>query len=205
MNLQPWKVATTCRWYNFKKTIRLYHGTSSENLPQIIKNGLTLPPENDVKILEIMEQHGFLIHDPKRMCQFKHNFGYPWSNHHEICLTTSPHNAASYAKNTYQNAGELETLLKCFLSQTLHKKIPPRYPNAIPVVIEVLIPTGWVHPEDAQRLKGIFQFWQESECCEGMTTQETQKWLDKERKKHEIRIAQAIPPTHIKRIMQPNN
>ena len=208
--IEPWTVSNRCRWYNFKSSIRLYHGTSSVFLDQILEQGL-VPPEGDIEervwkaVLKCGVDYNIQL---RRKLQREASYLWCWNHVKCICLTTNPFNAASYAEHTHRNGGELNGLVKCHLGEILKKKFPVHYPESKPVVVEVLVPISWLPEEKVEHIRRDTHFWlMESETGKSHSHEEMIAKFDEGagRFKHEIRLQRRIPKSRIARVMAHGN
>jgi len=191
LDLQRWSPGQASRWHNFKRNIRLYHGTSSVNVPSIQKSGLVRPvADNQTRIEEALQLYGV----PRRLrgkCMPHLCHLLTWNPDHLICLSVAPLQAAGYARHNFRNGCEFNQEVKRGIESALGKQLQDIYPDAVPVVVEVLVPAWWM--SDLNEMNRDKRSWREiirnkdwHECA-----------------KFELRTERNIPPSKIKQVMKP--
>ena len=195
MECQSWRISDTKRWYNFTTDIRLFHGTSSALIPNILSQGLIPPLKNlHDRVSDAILAYG-VIPTEKLMKKCEES----WNGEGAVCLASSQINAAMYARH-YKNGGELNGLVKDGLQKALRRKIPDLYAaDSVPVVLEIIVPIGYLeqYTLDAMRETAIWM-----QTLEMSKTLRNRDLIIKGTKGGEIRILNKITPVNIKRIMK---
>jgi len=142
------------KWYQFKDTVTLFHGTASALRAQIQKQGLQ-PPKKDFAELVDREVEQYL----KPFCSVKTRQEVKKkvlssiqslrtdTDFHElssvIYLSTDRDDALGYAKQYAELGGEIHSDIFRFCSQE-YKDLKPRFAGSKPLVVTVEVPSSWM-------------------------------------------------------------
>ena len=200
------------KWYEFKDTVVLYHGTSSVLLPIIKTKGLEPPDEClEEYALKVIKSYGVAA-SPQLM---------EWIHRHIISLRANgPNNkignviyltpkfdtAKGYAESTHKFGGEMASdiwrAINVIESQKrglpkMQEIIPPIYKESHPVVLEVDIPSKWMktYHDLEQRYKDALEYWATLK-----SKPDVHNFMEKEFGRFEIRVEETIPASMIKKV-----
>ncbi|MCK9458435.1 MAG: hypothetical protein M0R80_02180 [Proteobacteria bacterium] len=209
MNFRNW---IEHKWYEFKDTVELYHGTSSALLPIIKTNGL-VPPDECLESYAIKIIKSYGVAASPQLMEWIHKYAIS-SRANEpnnkianvIYLTPKFENAKNYAKSTHKFGGEMAADIWRAINVIESKKrglpkmqeiIPPIYKESHPVVLEVEIPSKWMNTyhDLAQRYKDALDYWATLK-----SKPDVHDFMEKEFGRFEIRVEETIPASMIRKI-----
>lgn len=151
------------RWYDFKETLTLYHGTSSALLPIIQQEGIK-PPDAELMRFAISVVTSYFPDATPNNHKYdaiwnlvkKHAISFRDHQHlttggSAIFLSPTFEQAAGYSKFTAPHGGEIAyeiyRYVKWFCETKKLPVPPPRFSEARPIVLEVEVPYNWLNGE----------------------------------------------------------
>jgi hypothetical protein len=196
------------RWWEFKDTVVLYHGTSSAFADKIKSEGLVPPGEKLEVYAEKVAKQVFPdgqvpLEYWKKILSSIYNARE--DSHHQVAnviyLLSSLGEASGYAKAYYELGGEIAyDVYKWAWIYCNELKLPkPLKPLAgsKPIVVEVLVPSQWMKTYgDIRKKKEQLDHWYDPKD-KGFNNYED--YMEKQ-SDFEVRIANPIPPEMIKKI-----
>lgn len=211
MNFRPW---IEQKWFEFKETVTLYHGTSSALVPKLKTEGIKPPDESlEAYALKIIKSYGKEPSPPlidwilkNSLSMRSDNPAHKTSN--VIYLSPKFQQAEGYATSYYQFGGEIASEIWRAINVIESKKkglphmekiVPPIYPDAHPVVIEVEIPYAWAksyYDLHQRHLDGLKLWKSLKQPGKDKTVEDFMQELGD----FEMRVEETIPPKMIKKV-----
>lgn len=219
MNFRNWLEQ---RWYEFKDTVTLYHGTSSALIANLQTEGLK-PPEENLEEFALRILKLYKVRPSKPLMEWIHRYSLSLranSSQHVhrtanvVYLAPKFKEAKGYAVSYYKYGGEMAS--EIWRAINVHKSkqrklpkmepiVPPIYDNAHPVVVEVAVPFQWMktYHNLEEKYRRALTYWESMKDWYAKHTDDVRTvddFLNKEISDFEVRVEEAIPPSMIKQI-----
>ena len=213
MEFKRWLEA---KWHEFGDSVTLYHGTSSALVDRMQKEGIK-PPKKDFVgyAMEVVEHYlGRVPEDIKQqifstISTRKDTASSKVEN--VIYLASEYREAESYAGYTFRFGGEIHAEMWRICNNWMARQkdpqnpdynsvhVKPRYDDSRPVVLEVEVPYSWMltYNDLRKTFQGYLDLWKRNEKTYKQQFRTFEDFLDEQG--FEVRIAETIPPSMIKK------
>jgi hypothetical protein len=194
-------------WWDDSPTVRLYHGTSSANVPDIQKNGM-----RPIDVSGFMADYANSLIPSDQQSEWlrgvldrlhvRDGSVRSGDRGNVLYFFTEPSEVAGYARSYAQHGAELAADVLSYVNAERKDDglppLPPRFPDGKPVIIEVEIPKDWclwsIDPT-TQRTKVIRAWETNADWAKRFPSLEDA--LKRAMRRVEVRVPRPIPPEMI--------